>query len=78
MENICQAVARDCLADFLIRLDDWEGVTIVGHVHDEVICEIEEEKKCDAILEEMRKRPDWAADLPLDADGFTCKYYKKD
>ena len=78
VENICQAVARDCLADFLIRLDDWEGVTIVGHVHDEVICEIEEEKKCDAILEEMRKRPDWAADLPLDADGFPWKYYKKD
>ena len=78
VENICQAVARDCLADFIIRLDSWKNVQIVGHVHDEVICEIHSKKDLDEILIEMAKTPEWATDLPLDADGFVCEYYKKD
>ena len=36
VENIVQAVARDCLAVTLIRLDD-AGYKTVMHVHDEAV-----------------------------------------
>ena len=35
-ENIVQAVARDCLAETLKRIDSM-GLQVVFHVHDEVI-----------------------------------------
>ena len=37
-ENIVQAIARVCLAVAMLRMD-WQGYSIVMHVHDEVVCE---------------------------------------
>lgn len=77
-ENIVQAIARDCLAETLKRLDDI-GLHIVMHIHDEVIIDCPEwaiwhEKVCEV----MGKPISWAEGLPLKAAGFESQYYMKD
>ena len=80
VENIVQAIARDLLAESLVKLDR-AGFDIVMHVHDEVVCEIfkgaaAEELKI--ICGIMSEPIDWAEGLPLAADGYVTDYYKKD
>ena len=41
-ENIVQAIARDCLAETLRRIDE-RGLRVVFHVHDEVIIDADKE-----------------------------------
>jgi len=77
VENITQAVARDCLAETLIRLEE-AGITAVFHVHDEVICEVDKEEQLDTILDTMARPIAWAPGLPLKGAGFVCEYYRKD
>src|SRR5690606_10535552 len=72
-ENVTQAVARDVLAEALIRLDS-NGHRVVGHVHDEVIVEGTD---VDEVTRLMTVSPDWAEGLPIDAEGFTCDRYRK-
>ena len=76
-ENLTQAIARDCLAETLIRLRDI-GLTAVFHVHDEVIVEIDRPEQLDDVLEIMARPLDWAPGLPLKGAGFVCDYYQKD
>ena len=78
VENIVQATARDCLAESMRRLEA-EGIPIVFHVHDEVICEVPENAySAEDVAEIMGKPIDWAPGLPLNADAYECHYYKKD
>lgn len=82
VENIVQAVSRDLLA-FSIKNVDAAGYKIVLHVHDEIVVEADLELypaslKLERLIAEMIKKPTWAEGLPLDADGFTAKYYQKD
>lgn len=77
VENITQAVARDCLAETLLRLKR-KGLTAVFHVHDEVIVEVDSAGQLDDILGIMAEPLDWAPGLPLKGAGFTCEYYQKD
>ena len=77
VENITQAVARDCLANTLIEL--WNrNMIAVFHVHDEVIVEITSDDQLDEILAVMAAPISWAPGLPLKGAGFTCGYYQKD
>lgn len=74
-ENIVQAIARDLLAEAMLRLDD-AGYKLILHVHDEVVIEgIDEDLK--RIIEIMTEVPTWAKGLPMTADGFSTKFYKK-
>jgi DNA polymerase len=73
-ENVTQAVARDLLADALIRLEA-AGYVVVGHVHDEALIE---SKDTEGIREIMRTGPAWAEDLPLDASADVLYRYRKD
>lgn len=79
VENLVQAIARDCLAESLRRLDE-EHYKIVMHVHDEVV--IEEPyfttQTVDDVVALMSKPISWAPGLPLNAAGFECKFYQKD
>ena len=78
VENIVQAIARDCLAITMRRLEK-AGYRIVMHVHDEVILEAKEGSCSLAEACEIMGRPiRWAPGLPLRADGYETKYYKKD
>lgn len=76
VENIVQATARDVLAEAMKRLDA-AGYPIVFHVHDEVVAECS-----GGSIEEMNQimsiTPEWADGLPLSAEGYITKFYKKD
>lgn len=73
IENATQAIARDILAEALVRLED-AGYRVVGHVHDEVI--VESDQLAD-ITRIMTQVPAWATGLPLDGEGFLCDRYRK-
>lgn len=78
VENIVQAVARDCLAEAIVRLED-NGFPVVFHVHDEVICEVPEGRSSAEELGELMSEPlPWAPGLPLKAAAYECGYYRKD
>lgn len=78
VENIVQAMARDCLAISMLRLDE-AGYKIVMHVHDEVILEMPEGRgSLDEACKIMGRPIDWAEGLLLKAEGYETKYYKKD
>ena len=77
VSNCTQAIARDCLAETLIRLREI-GLTAVFHVHDEVIVEVDQDEQLQDVLEIMARPLDWAPGLPLKGAGFVCEYYQKD
>ena len=81
VENIVQAIARDLLADSMLRLNK-QGYEIVMHVHDEVVCEISYDIAANdqlEIIEDTMGQPiPWAEGLPLVADGYITPFYKKD
>lgn len=78
VENIVQATARDLLALAMLRLRN-AGFQIVMHIHDEAVLEVPEGvSSVDEICHMMAIAPDWAAGLPLRADGYECNFYKKD
>lgn len=80
VENIVQAIARDLLAESLIKLDK-KGFDIVMHVHDEVVAELlkkEAVARLDEMCAIMSEPVAWAEGLPLTVDGYVTEYYKKD
>lgn len=76
-ENIVQAIARDCLAETLKRIED-KGLHVVFHVHDEVIIDAPEETTVDEICGLMAAPIPWAPGLILKGAGFEGQYYMKD
>ena len=76
VENIVQAIARDILAEAMMRLEK-KGFNIVMHIHDEVVIE-SDSSSIEEINEIMSIAPIWAPGLILDADGFESEFYKKD
>ncbi len=78
VENIVQATARDLLVEAMQRLSH-KGFRIVMHVHDEVVLEVPEGvSSVEEVCAIMAETPVWADGLILNADGFECKFYKKD
>lgn len=78
VENIVQAIARDCLAINIERLEA-AGFPVVFHVHDEIVIELPENKAdLDRVTAIMSQPIDWAPGLPLKADGWSDVFYKKD
>lgn len=78
-ENITQAVARDCLAEAIDRLEA-AGYRVVFHIHDEVVIDRPgaTDADLDRVAEIMSVVPDWASGLPLAADGWVNAFFKKD
>ena len=68
-ENIVQAIARDCLAETLKRIED-KGLHVVFHVHDEVIIDAPEETTVEEICGLMEDPIPWAPGLILKGAGF--------
>lgn len=78
VENIVQAIARDCLAVAMLRLDD-AGFNIVMTVHDEVVIEENDTHVRLGDVNTIMGEPiPWAKGLPLTADSYETKFYKKD
>ena len=78
VENIVQAIARDCLAVAIKRLEA-ENYNIVMHIHDEVVIECPEDTcNLQHVCDLMGQPIQWAPGLILTADGYITDYYKKD
>lgn len=78
VENVVQAIARDCLAAAIEHLEE-AGFPVVFHVHDEVVIDCPESKAdLDAVVQIMTQPIPWAVDLPLNADGWVGDFFKKD
>lgn len=78
VENIVQATARDLLALAMLRLRN-AGFEIVMHIHDEAVLEVPKgQSSVEEVCQLMATQPEWAAGLPLRADGYECGFYKKD
>ena len=77
-ENITQAVARDCLAEAINHLEA-AGYPVVFHIHDEVVIDAGPGRdSLEDVVAVMRQVPSWAPGLPLNADGWTNPFFKKD
>ena len=76
-ENIVQALARDCLAVALVRLEE-AGFKVVFHVHDEVVIEAPDGTRWEDAAEIMGRPIEWAPGLLLRGDGYETKFYMKD
>ena len=78
VENVVQAIARDCLAAAIEHLEE-AGFPVVFHVHDEVVIDCPGSRAdLDAVVQIMTQPIPWAADLPLNADGWVGDFFKKD
>lgn len=78
VENVVQAIARDCLAESLMRLKNAEYQTVM-HIHDEAVLDVPENiADLEKVTEIMGQPINWAAGLPLRADGFQTFFYMKD
>ncbi len=81
VENIVQAIARDCLAIAIENLEA-QGLHVVFHIHDEVVIDTpawaNEDTMLETVTKIMTKPIPWAQALPLNADGWVDKYFKKD
>jgi DNA polymerase len=75
VENIVQAIARDIL---LYAMKTLRNCSIVAHVHDELIIEADMRMSLGSVCEQMGRTPPWADGLLLRADGYECKFYKKE
>lgn len=78
VENITQAIARDCLAEAMTRIAA-AGYQQLMTIHDEIVIEAQRGVGSLADVEALMGRPiGWAPDLPLRGDGFETGYYMKE
>nr|DAK24243.1 MAG TPA: DNA polymerase I [Caudoviricetes sp.] len=77
VENIVQAIARDCLAETLLRLYE-KNYDVVMHIHDEVVIDAYDDEKLEDVNNILAEPIPWAPGLVLKGAGFETKYYMKD
>lgn len=75
VENIVQAISRDVLC---YAMQTLRCCSIVAHVHDELIIEVDPRMSLEAVCEQMGRTPPWTPGLQLRADGYATDFYKKD
>ena len=77
-ENIVQKHSRDIVAWQMLNIA--ERYKVVLHTYDEngaLVPEPEADEGTQWVIDEMKKRPSWAASLPLDAEGGWAREYSK-
>ena len=76
-ENIVQAIARDIMAEAMLRAER-AGYTIVLTVHDEIVAEVPQgfgsQKEFDDL---MAQNPTWCPDMPIAVEGWRGPRYRK-
>lgn len=77
VENATQAVARDLMALAMLRAEE-AGLHPVMTVHDEVVVDEREGRvTCGELDEIMTVLPPWARGLPIAAESWSGRYYRK-
>ncbi|GAB3013660.1 DNA polymerase [Niabella terrae] len=77
VENLVQAIARDCLVVAMLRLEK-AGYLPVMTIHDEVVCDKQPGQSVAEMNAIMARPIKWAPGLPLAAEGYETFYYKKE
>lgn len=77
VENIVQAIARDCLCVTLDRIA-VQNLQPVFHVHDEIIVEADDSLTVDKLCDIFAEPIPWANGLILKGAGFDGYFYQKD
>ena len=77
VENIVQAIARDCLCVTLDRIAE-QNLQPVFHVHDEIIVEADESLSVEELCDIFALTIPWAKGLILKGAGFDGYFYQKD
>lgn len=89
VENITQATARDVMANGMLNAEA-AGFPVIMHAHDEIVAEVRdssgghgpwddrtEKEKLEGLVKAMCTLPPWAAGLPIAAEGWVGKRYRK-
>lgn len=81
VHNCTQFTAAGLLRESLVRIDreETEG-EIIGHTHDEILMEVDEDKAADVVKRLVAKMTSgfaWADGLPLAAEPAMSYYYSK-
>jgi len=74
-ENIVQAIARDLLAEAMLRVE--KVYPIVLHVHDELVVDVPEDfdrRRFESLVKEV---PKWAEGIPIEIDTWYQYRYQK-
>jgi hypothetical protein len=84
LENIIQAIARDVIADHMIKIEDLLCETasgwVIGSVHDEILSMVLKplaEQRYEQMGTIMATPPHWCFDLPLASEGGWDTVYSK-
>lgn len=77
-ENLASGIARDIMANAMIRLHR-ANYSLNMTVHDEIVSEDDKDfGSLQEMIEMMCDVDDWAKTIPIKADGWTGRRYKKD
>jgi DNA polymerase len=77
VQNATQGLCRDVLAHAMLKLE-MLGYPVVLSVHDEIVGEVPEGTSDIRLSEQiMCNPPHWAAGLPLKAEGWRDRRYRK-
>jgi len=78
IQNVCQAIARDIMAEAMIRAES-AGFQCILTIHDEIvaIAPKKDKRSEEGLCEIMRKVPVWVSGLPLDVEGKKVFRYCK-
>jgi DNA polymerase len=75
VENVTQAIARDVMADAMLRLDA-AGFTVNLTIHDEIVAP-GPKSRLDEFEAVMRQPPTWWPDLPIDVEVQHKRRFQK-
>ena len=77
VENIVQGIARDLMVHGCFNAEA-AGYAVVGTVHDELITLVDEGfGSVEELVGLVRRKPVWATDCPVNAEGFEGSRYRK-
>lgn len=79
-ENVTQAVARDCMAWSMLRLEAFDFYELILSVHDEAVGEApldDPRASYKHMEEEMARGEDWSEGLPIAVEGWEGRMYRK-
>lgn len=75
-ENLVQATARDVFSEHLDSMDR-KGLTVLFHVHDEAVLEVDPQVTAQDIEHEMSYCPEWLEGCPIAAHAVEVSHYLK-